>query len=73
MKRTEVVQPKPAFVPFNLLIETEDEARLLSTLLGKCPGSVQIALDMPIGVACHMYLPLAEFSNKSISIEINVK
>ena len=73
MKRTNVVQPTPVFVPFTLTVETLDEARLLAALIGNCPGSVEIALGIRKSLAYHMYELLSEFNDPKHEITITVE
>lgn len=73
MKRVDGVKP-PSFVPFTLLIESEDEARLIAGLIGASNNKVTRAIGVTKdSVACAMYNQLDEYNVKPYAIKITVQ
>jgi len=70
MKRTPI-ETKPAFQPFTLTIETEDEAKVIASLLGGC--SV-FTFDKDIGVkdgtSREMFGVVKDFNTRKVKVVV---
>lgn len=73
MKRVNGVAPK-AFVPFTLLIETEDEARLLGGLVSAVSNNASRAIGVKDDrTAMRVYELLSDYNVKPYAITIQPK